>query len=204
MKRGSEWVPVACVALLVLVGCERGARADDGEPWVPTVAARYPHDPNAFTQGLIFLDGALYENGVGAVRRFLEGFDAGLPSVPRLDGRRLRLVTGRSMAPFLRERAGRLATATGAAVDVVEVENRFFGGNIAVAGLMVGEDLHRVLAEQPAGHRYLLPDVCLSQGRFLDGSRPEDLPRPVEVVPTDGHALRLALGLDAAALQGAS
>jgi putative radical SAM enzyme (TIGR03279 family) len=78
-------------------------------------------------------------------------------------------------------------------VRIVEVENRFFGGNIAVAGLMVGEDLHRVLAEQPVGHRYLLPDVCLSQGRFLDGSRPEDLPRPVEIIATDGVSLRAAL-----------
>ena len=79
-------------------------------------------------------------------------------------------------------------------VRVIEVENRFFGGNIGVTGLMVGEDLHRVLAEQPAGHRYLLPDVCLSQGRFLDGTTPDDLPRPVEIVPTDGISLRAALG----------
>lgn len=78
-------------------------------------------------------------------------------------------------------------------VRVVEVENRFFGGNVGVTGLMVGEDLARTLAEQPAGHRYLLPDVCLSQGRFLDGLTPADLPRPVEVVGTDGVSLRRAL-----------
>jgi len=78
-------------------------------------------------------------------------------------------------------------------VRIIEVENRFFGGNIGVSGLMVGADLQRVLAEQPQGHRYLLPDVCLSQGRFLDGAAPEDLPRPVEIVPTDGIALRDAL-----------
>ena len=78
-------------------------------------------------------------------------------------------------------------------VRVVEVENEFFGGTTAVTGLLVGEDLARVLAAQPEGHRYLLPDVCLSNGRFLDGSGPEDLPRPVEIIPTDGHALRAAL-----------
>ncbi|HUF32827.1 MAG TPA: DUF512 domain-containing protein [Acidimicrobiales bacterium] len=82
-------------------------------------------------------------------------------------------------------------------VRVVPVANEFFGGNIGVTGLMVGADLARVLAGEPEGHRYLLPDVCLSQGRFLDGATPADLPRPVEVVPTDGIALRLALnGLD--------
>ena len=51
----------------------------------------------------------------------------------------------------------------------------------------------RTLAGEPEGHRYLLPDVCLSGGRFLDDTTPEDLPRPVEVVATDGVALRRAL-----------
>ena len=78
-------------------------------------------------------------------------------------------------------------------VRVVAVENRFFGGTTAVAGLLVGVDIARTLADEPEGHRYLLPDVCLSQGQFLDGTRPADLPRPVEVVPTDGAALRRAL-----------
>ena len=58
---------------------------------------------------------------------------------------------------------------------------------------MVGADVGRVLADEPAGHRYLLPEVCLSQGRFLDGTTPDDLPRPVEILPTDGLALRAAL-----------
>ena len=76
---------------------------------------------------------------------------------------------------------------------VVAVENRFFGGNIGVTGLMVGEDVARVLAGEPEGHRYLLPDVCLSRGLFLDGLATTDLPRPVEVVATHGRALRRTL-----------
>ena len=51
-----------------------------------------------------------------------------------------------------------------------------------------------VLRAEPADHRYLLPDVCLSEGRFLDGLTIADLPRPVDVLPTDGIALRSALG----------
>ena len=78
-------------------------------------------------------------------------------------------------------------------VRVLAVENRFFGGTTTVTGLLVGEDLARTLADQPEGHRYLLPDVCLSGGRFLDGTTPQDLPRPVQVIPTDGAALRQAL-----------
>ncbi len=77
-------------------------------------------------------------------------------------------------------------------VRVIPVENRFFGGNIGVTGLLVGEDVARVLAAEPEGHRYLLPDVCLSNGLFLDGTGPDALPRPVEVVATDGISLRRA------------
>jgi putative radical SAM enzyme (TIGR03279 family) len=78
-------------------------------------------------------------------------------------------------------------------VAVCEITNDFFGGNIGVAGLLTGEDLARTLATSPADHRYLLPDACLNEGRFLDGLTLADLPRPVEVVPTDGGSLRAAL-----------
>jgi hypothetical protein len=78
-------------------------------------------------------------------------------------------------------------------VRIIPVVNEFFGGNTAVTGLMVGDDLQRVLTAEPAGHRYLLPDVCLSEGRFLDGTTLADLPRPVEVIATDGISLRKAL-----------
>jgi hypothetical protein len=78
-------------------------------------------------------------------------------------------------------------------VRLVPVHNGFFGGNIAVTGLLTGVDIARVLRDEPAGHRYLLPDVCLSEGRFLDGMTVAELPHPVEVIPSDGHSLRLAL-----------
>jgi putative radical SAM enzyme (TIGR03279 family) len=78
-------------------------------------------------------------------------------------------------------------------VRVLAVRNEFFGGNTAVAGLLTGSDLARALAAEPEGHRYLLPDVCLSGGVFLDGTTPADLPRPVEIVASDGASLRRAL-----------
>jgi putative radical SAM enzyme (TIGR03279 family) len=78
-------------------------------------------------------------------------------------------------------------------IRLVPVVNHFFGGNIGVSGLLTGADLIEVLEGQPAGHRYLLPDSCLSEGRFLDDLTVADLPRTVEVVPTDGLSLRNAL-----------
>ena len=51
-----------------------------------------------------------------------------------------------------------------------------------------------------AGHRYLLPDVCLSEGRFLDGTTPG---RPARArsrsSPTDGIALRAGRSIGAPA-----
>lgn len=112
-----------------------------------------------------------------------------------------------ALRPSARARIGVLTGELGAAVirpliaglqrrdvRVIPVVNEFFGGNTAVTGLMTGADLARVLAAEPEGDRYLLPDVCLSEdGRFLDGGVPADLPRVVEVIATDGIALRNAL-----------
>ena len=78
-------------------------------------------------------------------------------------------------------------------VRVLPVRNEFFGGNIAVAGLITAADLSRALGDEPPGGRYLLPDVCLSKGRFIDGPSLADLPRPVEVVASDGASLRRVL-----------
>ncbi|HEX2274043.1 MAG TPA: DUF512 domain-containing protein [Acidimicrobiales bacterium] len=114
----------------------------------------------------------------------------GSPGGPAVD-RPVALLTGEYGARVLQPLVARFGRPD---VRVVPVANRFFGGNIGVTGLLVGADLARVLADQPEGHRYLLPDVCLSNGVFLDGSRPADLPRPVEIVATDGVALRRALG----------
>jgi hypothetical protein len=100
------------------------------------------------------------------------------------------ILTGTLGAPVL---APLVAASGRNDVRVVPVANEWFGGNIGVTGLMVGHDLARVLAGEPEGHRYLLPDVCLSRGVFLDGMRPDELPRSVEVIPTDGAALRAAL-----------
>jgi NifB/MoaA-like Fe-S oxidoreductase len=79
-------------------------------------------------------------------------------------------------------------------VELVPVRNEFFGGNIAVTGLITGSDVASVLSELPEGRRYLLPDVCLSNGLFLDGVKVSELPRPVEIVATDGRSLLEALG----------
>ena len=120
----------------------------------------------------------------------LAGAEGAGPVAP--DARPTAILTGEYGARVLEPLVAGLGRPD---VRVVPVANRFFGGNVGVAGLLVGADLAGVLAGEPEGHRYLLPDVCLSNGVFLDGTSPDDLPRPVQVVATDGVALRRALGL---------
>jgi NifB/MoaA-like Fe-S oxidoreductase len=79
-------------------------------------------------------------------------------------------------------------------VEVLAVPNRYFGGTTAVTGLLTGGDLSAALAGRDPNRRYLLPDVCLSGGRFLDDTSPADLPVDVEVIGADGASLRAALG----------
>ena len=89
-------------------------------------------------------DWPLEENGVGALRLFLDDFDR-MRALPQLGGGRLRLVTGKSMAPFLRGCAPVLARSTSAEVEVVEVANRYFGETVTIAGLLGGRDILEAL-----------------------------------------------------------
>jgi putative radical SAM enzyme (TIGR03279 family) len=131
-------------------------------------------------------DGALYENGVGAIRRFVDGFDEGLSGVPRLEGRRLRVVTGRSMAPFIRELAPRLGRATAADVEVVEVVNDFFGETCTIAGLLAGRDVMRALGAGKEKDIVLVPAEALNADDLFIDSIPlaelEAAVRPARVL----------------------
>jgi len=100
---------------------------------------------------------------------------------------RVVVLTGTYAAPLL---ASLVVRADLVGVDVVGIENRFFGGNIAVAGLLCGGDVAGAIAADGGGATYLLPDACLTNGRFLDGMALDELEGDVRAVVTDGVALR--------------
>jgi hypothetical protein len=89
------------------------------------------------------------------------------------------------LAPVL----DRLSALAGRSLRLLTVGNEFFGGNVAVSGLMVGADIQAALASDtdPAAS-YLVPDVALSGDRFLDDVPVRDVaaaaPAPLLVVPT--------------------
>jgi putative radical SAM enzyme (TIGR03279 family) len=112
---------------------------------------------------------------------------------PAPGGAPIGILTGEYGAAVLTPLLPALSRHAGVPVRVLPVRNRFFGGNIAVTGLLTGADVADALAAAPADHRYLLPDVVLSRDRFLDDRTVADLPRPVELVATDGASLVAAL-----------
>jgi putative radical SAM enzyme (TIGR03279 family) len=181
----------------------------------PFPAARaydeFPQHENGIGMARAFVDGFTNPNqgGPGGVRH---GFFASVDAAPAEGYRAIRLPQTEDDAEWASNgmadpRPVTVLTGTYGArilrplltahprhdVGVQEVSNDFFGGNIGVAGLLTGEDVARALSGAPRGTRYLLPDACLNEGRFLDGLTLADLPCAVEVVPTDGHSLRAAL-----------
>ncbi|MHB1502977.1 MAG: DUF512 domain-containing protein [Acidimicrobiales bacterium] len=176
--------------------------------------ARRPFPPKETYEGF-----PQHENGIGMARAFEAGFlgDASsafgaqpgffawvdgappsgyrAPRAPTHEGSSLAhgpvsIITGHYGAAVL---SPLLANYRDETVKVLGVSNDYFGGNIGVAGLLTGTDVARTLASEPADRRYLLPDACLSNSVFLDGMSLSDLPRHVEVIPSDGLSLARAL-----------
>ncbi len=92
-----------------------------------------------------FDDLELVANGVGAVSELRDRARADMKKLPSLEGTRIVLVTGTSMAPHLEAIARDIGEATGASVETARTENRLFGPLVTTAGLLGGEDHLRAL-----------------------------------------------------------
>ncbi|HEV7990670.1 MAG TPA: DUF512 domain-containing protein [Gemmatimonadaceae bacterium] len=136
--------------------------------------------PNAEHYG----DFSQIENGVGAVASLRERVRDGLDELPRLDGRRIGVVTGVSMAPLMPELLDAIAEKTGASFTLIPMENSLFGPTTTTAGLLVGADIRRALADRHDLDLALIPAETINDdGLFLDEERfitlRETLPMPV-------------------------
>lgn len=114
-------------------------------------------------------DFAQIENGVGAITSLRERVRAGLSSLPRLEGRRIGIVTGVSMRPLMPELLEQLTVATGARFELISVENSLFGPTTTTAGLLVGADMRRALVGRHDLDLALIPAESINDdGVFLD------------------------------------
>jgi len=132
-----------------------------------------PIPPAAF-----YREPAQFENGVGLMRQLLDDWvDArGALSASRVAGR-ATLACGQLVAPTLRAMAHEAAACTGAELDVVAVENRFFGPTVTVSGLLTGGDLLDALRGRPLGEAVFVPRAMFDAAgeRTLDDLSPDEL-----------------------------
>ncbi len=109
------------------------------------------------------------ENGVGAVASLRQRVERGLDQLPRLDGQRIGVVTGVSMAPLMPELLDMISQKTGATFELIPVENSLFGPTTTTAGLLVGADIRRALDGRHDLDLALIPAECINDnGLFLD------------------------------------
>jgi NifB/MoaA-like Fe-S oxidoreductase len=107
-------------------------------------------------------DWPLTENGVGAVRRLFDDFEAGIDQVPRFDHQRIALVTGTRMGAVMRPLMAPLAQHTGAEIVLLPVVNRMYGETVTTAGLLPGRDIAAALAAHADIDIVLIPAEALN------------------------------------------
>jgi len=92
------------------------------------------------------------EDGIGITRHFLENLDGLIRRTKRssLVGSNGIVACATLIGPTMREAVDRFNEHTGSTLEVVVVENSFFGSEINVSGLLTGQDLMRAIDRCPS------------------------------------------------------
>jgi NifB/MoaA-like Fe-S oxidoreductase len=155
-----------------------------GTPWVFGSDELYLLAARALPDAEYYVDFPQIENGVGSVASLRQRLREGLGELPRLDGKRIGVVTGVSMAGIMPELLEQIASATGGTFEMLTATNSLFGPTTTTAGLLVGADIRRALAERDDLDLALIPAESINDsGVFLDDESfvalREQLPMPV-------------------------
>ena len=177
---------VANAGALVDVTARWAERAmkERGFPWVYGADEMYLLAERELPPFEHYGDFSQIENGVGAMTMLRHRLASGLDRLPRLDGKRIAVVTGVSMAPHMPALLDSIAKVTGAEFELFMATNSMFGPTVTTAGLLVGADIERTLAGRDSFDLALIPAECINEdGLFLDDERfialRERLPMPV-------------------------
>lgn len=167
---GKSMDPVNASSLLDVVGrWEARALDERGHRWVYGSDELYLLAERPLPDAEFYDDFPQIENGVGAVASLRLRVREGLDSLPRLEGRRIGVVTGASMAALMPDLLAQLTEATGAHFELIVTENSLFGPTTTTAGLLVGADIRRALANRNDLDLALIPAECINDnGVFLD------------------------------------
>ena len=162
---------------------ERG-NEERGTPWVFGSDELYLLAQRELPDAEYYVDFPQIENGVGAVAALRRRLTEGLDELPRLDGRRIGVVTGVSMAGMMPALLDQLEQATGASFEMIVATNSLFGPTTTTSGLLVAADIRRALSNRDDLDLALIPAECINDsGVFLDDESfvavREQLPMPV-------------------------
>ncbi|HWQ50462.1 MAG TPA: DUF512 domain-containing protein [Terriglobales bacterium] len=168
----------------------------------------YPSDELFLQAGRDIPDGTFYddypqyENGVGMLAMLREEFETLLDGIcPPAKLRRVTGVTGAAACPTVAELFEKVQGHCEGRLEarLVKIENRFFGPNITVAGLVTGQDIISQLKGIDVGDALLVPSVMLryERDRFLDDVTVKELEQavgaPVIIFEPDAAGLIKAL-----------
>ena len=147
------------------------ARAERGFTWVYGSDELYLLAGRELPDAEFYDDFAQIENGIGSIATLRRHIAEGVERLPRLDGKKIGIVTGTSMAPLMPPLLEQLAAATGATFELIPTENSLFGPTTTTAGLLVGADIRRALAHRTDLDLALIPAESINEnGLFLDDS----------------------------------
>ena len=130
---------------------------------------------------------AQIENGIGAITSLRMRVTDGLESLPRLEGMRIGVVTGKATKELMPELLDQITAVTGAQFVLIPMENSLFGPSITTAGLLVGADIRRALEGRNDLDLALIPAETINEDRiFLDDVKFDELHEllPIPVYPS--------------------
>ncbi len=138
------------------------------------------------------------ENGVGMWRLLEDEFTSALEDsdFELSEKRHITAVTGAAAYPLIKKLAiSAEKRYNKLSVNVIQINNSFFGESVTVAGLLTGQDILAQLEGKDLGDELIIPDSALRDGEdvFLDDMTLSDLSQKLGITVTpciaDGYAL---------------
>ncbi len=129
------------------------------------------------------------ENGIGMVRSFLDTWSVKAAGLPARVSTAIRIgfVTGRLASDMLQPIVNRLNQIGNCQVDLLIVDNDFFGRGITVSGLLTGQDIARRVQDGVMRDMVFLPPNCINgDGLTLDDMTVSQLEKRVGVALSVG------------------
>lgn len=141
------------------------------------------------------------EDGVGLCALLKHDFYEAFDYFPEGEyNRRVTIPTGKAAYSTIKELAEAAESRyKGLKIEVLPMENEFFGELITVTGLLTGGDIANQLKERDNGNAVLICESTLryEHDKFIDDTTPEwveqQLGVPVTMVPNDGYKLLCAM-----------